>query len=91
MQGLLLYPGIALFLKFRVHQVATPGFGLGRDRKTVFLEFPVFNQRAVIRRVVFILVSVLSLLCGFGFVDFKSPAQIQLVQIFVFYTGVARF
>ena len=74
MQGVLLYLGITFFLEFGIHKIAALGFGLARDRETIFLEFPFFNKRTVIRGVVFILIAVLFLLCRFGFVDFKSAA-----------------
>jgi hypothetical protein len=89
--GFLLYFGITFFFKLWVHQVSTPGLSFGRHCKAILLEFPVFNQRTVISGVVFILIAVLFLLIRFGLIDFKSPAQVQLILIFVFYAGVARF
>jgi hypothetical protein len=90
-QGSLLYFGITLFLEFGIDQIPASGFGLGRDCKTVVLEFPVFNERAIVCGVIFILIAVLFLLGCFGFVDFKSAAQIQLVQVFMFNAGIGFF
>ncbi len=83
--------GVTFFFQLGIHNIAALGFGLARYRKTEFLEFPIFDERAVIRGVVLVPVTVLFLLGGFGLVDFKGAAQVQLVQIFVMRTRISTF
>ena len=87
----LFYFGITFLFEFCIDNIATTRLVLPGYRKAELLEVSVLDQGAVIGCVVFILVPVLFLLSCFGIVDFKSAAQIQLIQILVMRTGIPRF